>query len=81
MDKMNIDIDVTKRYLTGRQERGDKAQIIDWFSDIRYEKEISEKFRAVWDELDEREIAIECDGSVILGSIYRKLKKDEFNEL
>ena len=78
---MDIDIEVIRRYLTGNQEEGDEAKIIYWFSDLRYEKEISQKFRAIWDELDEQKFARESDGSIMLGRIYRKIKKNEFNEM
>jgi len=77
---MEIDFKVIKRYLEGKERKGDKDQIVDWFSDIRFEKDIQEKYRLLWDELAGNMDAEECDGSVILGRIYRKIKIDEYNK-
>lgn len=78
---MEIDFEVVKRYLTGKEQTGDKEQIIDWFSDIRYEKDIRKKFRLLWDELDKQKDLEDGDRSAILGSIYYKMKQDEFKEI
>jgi transmembrane sensor len=78
---MEVDYQVVKRFLEGKERKGDKNQIINWFSDIRFEKDIRKKYRLYWDELAEDKDMEECDGSVILGRIYHKMKNDEFKKL
>lgn len=78
---MEIDFQVAKRYLDGKERKGDKDQIVDWFSDIRFEKDIRKNYRLLWDELAEHMDMEECDGSVILGRIYHKMKNDEYKKL
>ncbi len=78
---MEVDYQVVKRFLEGKERKGDKNQIINWFSDIRFEKDIRKKYRLYWDELAEDKDKEECDGSVILGRIYHKMKNDEFKKL
>ncbi len=75
---MEIDLKVIKRYLEGKERRGEKDQIIDWFSDIRFEKDIQKKYHLLWDELSGHEDMEDFDGSVMLGRIYSKIKKDEY---
>jgi ferric-dicitrate binding protein FerR (iron transport regulator) len=75
---MKIDFQVIRRYLEGQERKGDKEQMIDWFSDIRFEKDIREKYRIYWDELARQEESEELDGSAILGRIYHKIKNEEF---
>ena len=67
-----------KRFLEGKERKGDKDQIIDWFSDIRFEKDIQKKYHLLWDELSGHEDMEDFDGSVMLGRIYSKIKKDEY---
>ncbi|MEN8230072.1 MAG: FecR family protein, partial [Bacteroidota bacterium] len=78
---MKIDFQVAKRYLEGKERKGDKDQIIDWFSDIKFENDIAKKYRLLWDELSDQEDMEDCDGSIILGRIYHKMKNDEFKNL
>ena len=78
---MEIDIQVVKRYLERKERLGDKDQIIDWFSDIRFEPDIKKKYRLLWDEQIEHEGAEDCEGSIMLGRIYHKMKMDEFKAL
>lgn len=78
---MEVDFQGIKRYLEGKERKGDKERIIDWFSDIRFEKDIQKKYRLIWNELAEHKDLEECDGSVILGRIYHKMKNDEFKNL
>jgi len=78
---MEIDFQVVKRYLDGKERKGDKDQIVDWFSDIRFEKDIRKNYRLLWDELADCADMEECDGSVILGRIYHKMKNDEYKKL
>jgi len=78
---MEIDIQVVKRYFARKERLGDKDQIIDWFSDIRFEQDIKKKYRLLWDEQIEHEDVDDCDGSIILGRIYQKMKMDEFKAL
>lgn len=78
---MEIDFQVVKRYLEGKERKGDKDKIVDWFSDIRFEKDIRKKYRLYWDELEEPMDIEEYDGSVILGRIYHKMKNDEYKKL
>ena len=78
---MEVDFQVIKRYLERKERIGDKDQIIDWFSDLRFEKDIRTKYHQIWDGLSEPMDMGECDGSVILGRIYRKIKNDEYKEL
>lgn len=78
---MEIDFQVIKRYMEGKELKGDKDQIIDWFSDIRFEKDIRKKYRLYWDGLAEQTDKEECDGSKILGRIYHKMKNDEFKNV
>lgn len=78
---MEIDFQIVKRYLNGKDKKGEKDQIIDWFSDIRFEKDLQTKYRILWDELEDHETALDCDGSAILGRIYRKIKNDEYQNL
>jgi transmembrane sensor len=75
---MEIDFQVVKRYLQGIEKKGDKDQIIDWFLQLRFEKDIETKYRDVWDELAEFTDIDDCDGAAILGSIYHKIRMDEF---
>lgn len=75
---MEVDYQVVKRFLEGKERKGDKNQIINWFSDIRFEEDIRKTYRLYWDELAEDKE--ECDGSVILGRIYHKMKNDEFKK-
>ncbi len=77
---MEVNYQVVKRYLEGKEKKGDKDQIIEWFSDIRFEKEIEKKYRLFWAELTGHDDLVECDGSIILGRIYRKMKNDEFKD-
>ena len=77
---MEVDYQVVKRYLEGKEREGDKNQIIDWFSDIRFEKDILKKYRRLWDELAEEQDIEEGDGSIMLGRIYHKMKNDEFKK-
>lgn len=77
---MEINFKVVRRYLEGNERKGDKDQIIDWFSDIRFEKDIRRKFRTYWDELSGEKDLENCDGSVILGRIHQKIKRDEFRK-
>ncbi len=78
---MEIDFQVVKRYLEGIERKGDKDQIIDWFSDISFEKDIQKKYRQIWDEQDEHKDMDDRDGSAMLGRIYHKMKKDEIKKL
>ncbi len=78
---MEIDFQVVKRYLDGKERKGDEDQIVDWFSDIRFEKDIRKNYRFLWDELVDCADMEECDGSIILGRIYHKMKNDEYKKL
>jgi ferric-dicitrate binding protein FerR (iron transport regulator) len=78
---MEIDFQVIKRYLEGREKKGDKDQIIDWFSDIRFEKDIRKKYRLYWDEMGDNTNIEECDGAAILGRVYHKMKYDDYKKL
>lgn len=78
---MEIDLQVVKRYLNRKEREGDKDQIIDWFSDITFEKDIQKKYRLFWDELSGSEDLDDCDGSVMLGRIYHRIKKDDMKKL
>ncbi len=77
---MEIDYRVVTRYLAGEERKGDKDQIIRWFSDLKLEKDIHKKYRLFWDELNGQIDVEGCDGSVILGRIYHKIKSDEFKK-
>jgi transmembrane sensor len=78
---MEIDFQVIKRYLEGTEWKGDKDQILNWFSDLKFENDIRKKYRQFWDELANDTDMDECDGSVILGRIYHKMKNDEYRKL
>jgi len=78
---MEIDYKVVKRYLEGKERKGDKDLIIDWFSDIRFGKDIHKKYRLFWDELTEHKDMEDCDETAMLGRIYHKIKNDEFKKL
>jgi len=78
---MEIDNNVIKRYLEGKEKKGDKDQIMDWFSDTSFEKDLVNKYRIYWDKLKGREDIEDCDGSIILGRIYHKMKNEEFKSL
>lgn len=75
---MEVDFQVIKRYIEGKERNGDKDRIIDWFSDIRFESDIRKKYKLLWDEMTEDNGLEECDGSKILGRIYHKMKNDEY---
>ena len=77
---MEIDYRVVKRYLAGEEKKGDKDHIIHWFSDFRFEKDVHKKYRLFWDELNGQKDVEDCDGSVMLGRIYHKMKSDEFKK-
>jgi transmembrane sensor len=79
-NKMEIDNKVIKRYLEGVERKGDEDQIIDWFSDIRFEKDIQKKYRLLWEDLAEHKNMEDCDESMMLGKIYYKIKKDEIRK-
>ncbi len=76
---MKIDFEVVKRYLEGKGSKGDRDQLIDWFSDIRYEKDIHEKFRSFWDSMEKGKLE-DCDRAALLGEVYRRIKKDDFRQ-
>jgi transmembrane sensor len=78
---MEIDFRVIKRYWEEKESEGDKDQIIDWFSDIKFESDINKKYRLLWEEMADDTGIGECDGSVILGRIYHMMKNDEYKNL
>jgi len=75
---MEIEFNLIKRYILGEQKKGDKDQIINWFTDFRFEKDIREKFHHLWNDLTEYTDLEDCEGALILGKIYSRIKKDEF---
>jgi ferric-dicitrate binding protein FerR (iron transport regulator) len=77
---MEIDFQVIRRYWEGKEIDGDTDQIIDWFSDLRFEHDLRKKYRLLWDELDDDKDTEDCDGSVILGRIYHKIKNEEYQK-
>jgi ferric-dicitrate binding protein FerR (iron transport regulator) len=78
---MEVDSNVVRRYFEGIEREGDKDLIVQWFSDIQYEKDLGKKYRLLWDELNENEEIEKCNGSVILGRIFHQMKRDEYREL
>ncbi len=77
---MEVDLNVIKRYFEGIEEKGDLNQIIEWFSNLKYEKDLVNKYRLLWDEMNGIMDAESCNSSAILGGIFYKIKQDEYTE-
>lgn len=76
---MGIDPEVVKRYLKGKEREGDLDQIIGWFSDVRYEKDISDKYRTIWDEYSPGKTGDAQRGKILTG-LYRRIRNEEYRE-
>lgn len=77
---MKIDSQLLKRYLEGDQKEGDKEQISIWFSDLQGEVLLRKEYKRFWAESPE-DFDDGYDGSLILNSIYHKIKLDESMKL
>lgn len=75
---MNIDYQVLKRYMDGNEIKGDKEKIMKWFLDLPAERDLRDKYYIYWNEIDTGQKLEGYDGFKILGSIYHKIKLDEF---
>ena len=78
---MKIDSQLLKRYLKGEQQEGDKEKISTWFSDLQAEVLLFKEYKRFWEESSEELDDDGYDGSLILNSIYHKIKLDESREL
>jgi len=77
---MEINSPLIKRYLDGTATEPERTQIINWFNDLKGEKELQELSRQYWDEIPGNIADEEYDESIILGRIYREIKMKEANE-
>lgn len=78
---MKIDSQLLKRYLEGEQKEGDKEKISVWFSDLQAEVLLRKEYKRFWEESSEELDDDGYDGSMILNSIYHRIKLDESMEL
>lgn len=78
---MKIDSQLLNRYLEGRQKEGDKEKISIWFSDLQAEVLLRKEYKRFWEEISEELDDDGYDGSMILNSIYHKIKLDESREI
>lgn len=77
---MNIDTLLLKRYLEGKTTEEERYQIINWFFDLKAEKDLIEQSRDYWNEMQSGISDEDYDESVILGRIYRDIKMRESAE-
>ncbi len=78
---MKIDSQLLKRYLEGEQKEGDEEKISIWFSDLQAEVLLRKEYKRFWDEGFEEPDDDGYKGSIILDSIYHKIKLDESREI
>jgi ferric-dicitrate binding protein FerR (iron transport regulator) len=77
---MRIDSQLLKRYLNGEEKEGDKEIISDWFSDLQAEVFLRREYKLFWDEISQELDIYGYDGSMILNTIYHRIKLDESRE-
>jgi len=78
---MKVDFQVIKRYLEGNEKDGDKEQILNWFSNLRYDSDLRKQYQHYWNELVNIPDFKGYDGSIILNKIYHKIKLEESGTL
>ena len=78
---MDVDFQVIKRYVKGYERDGDKEIILDWFSDLKYEKSLRKHYSHIWNEIAQKLDLEGYDGSMILGRIYHEIKLEESRAL
>ena len=74
---MNVDHHIIKRYLEGHEKEGDKALLMEWFSDLAAEKDLKAEYKDFWSKLPIKEDNSDYDSDKVLGSIYHKIKLEE----
>ena len=78
---MEVNSQVIKRYLEGYEKEGDKELILDWFSNVQFEKGLRKEYYSYWNEIANKLDLEGYDGSVILGRIYHEIKLEESGKL
>ena len=74
---MKVDYNILKRYLEIKGPETDKSLITGWFSSIDAEKDLREKSRQYWEEMEVGNEVENYDESMVLGKIYRAIKLNE----
>jgi ferric-dicitrate binding protein FerR (iron transport regulator) len=78
---MEVDFQVIKRYLDGKEQDGDKEKILSWFSDSRTEGNLRREYHRYWEELTNHLNMEGYDPDKVLGRIYHEIKLEESKSL
>lgn len=68
---------IIKRYLDGKQKKGDKEMIVSWFSNLGTDTELRRFYKTYWDEMPVSEKLDGYNEEHILGKIYHQIKIEE----
>ena len=74
---MNIDKKILNQYLKSKGSDASRADIFHWFNSIEHEKSLREYSREEWDEMQENTETPGYDENIVLGRIYREIKRKE----
>jgi len=78
---MNVDYQVIKRYLEGQEREGDQTLIIEWFSDLKVEKDLQAKYKQFWSELPRNQEATGYSSALVLARINQRIRLEGSNQL
>lgn len=74
---MEFDPDILRKYLKGKERKGDQNILMDWFTRLEYESTLRKHFREFWNDLTYKPKNEAYDGSLVLGRIYHQIKLEE----